>query len=42
MEYGLNASQRDLREIKKIIYEHFDSITDAWNEFQERHRGKNV
>ncbi len=38
--YALNASQRDLREIKKIVYEHFDDIVEAWNAFQERKHGK--
>ena len=41
-EYALNASPRDLREIKKVIYEHFDVIVDAWNKFQERKHGKTI
>jgi hypothetical protein len=41
-EYALNASNRDLREIKKIVYEHFDAIVEAWNEFQERKHGKAI
>ncbi|MGH7494959.1 MAG: DUF4160 domain-containing protein [bacterium] len=40
LEYALNASPRDLREIKKIVYEHFDLIMDAWNKFEERKHGK--
>jgi len=39
VEYALNASSRDIREVKKIIYEHFDVIVEAWNKFQERKRG---
>ncbi len=42
MEYALNASLRDLREIKKVIYEHFDLIVEAWHKFQERKYGKDV
>lgn len=41
-EYALNASPKDRREIKKIVYEHFDAIVDAWNEFQERKHGKAI
>jgi len=32
--YGL--APRDKREIKKIIYEHFDYIEEQWDEFQRR------
>jgi hypothetical protein len=42
IEYALNASPRDLREIKKIIYQNFDLIVEAWNKFQERKHGKAI
>lgn len=41
-EYALNASPKDLREIKKIIYEYFDAIVEAWNQFQERRHGETI
>ena len=33
--YSYNISPRDRREIKKIIYQHFDYIVSEWNRFQE-------
>ncbi len=33
--YSYNLSPRDNREIRKIIYQHFDYIYDEWNKFQE-------
>jgi len=34
--YGLSA--RDKKQIRKIIFEHFDYIVEQWKEFQERKR----
>ena len=31
-----NLSSKDQREIKKIIYEHFEYIEQQWDEFQRR------
>jgi hypothetical protein len=31
-----NLSSRDRREIKKIIFEHFEYIEQQWDEFQRR------
>ncbi|RKX76549.1 MAG: hypothetical protein DRP87_11580 [Spirochaetes bacterium] len=36
--YTYNLSPRDTREIKKIIYQHFDYLVSEWGRFQE---GKN-
>jgi len=33
-EFSYNMSQKDHREIKKIIYNHFEYIETQWNEFQ--------
>ena len=33
--YNYNLSQRDIREVKKIIYQHFDYILSEWDKFQE-------
>jgi hypothetical protein len=30
-EFSFNMSPSATREIKKIIYQHFDLITDSWN-----------
>lgn len=32
-EYGFNLSASSRREIKKIIYQHFDLIVDSWNNY---------
>jgi hypothetical protein len=32
-EYNFNMSPKDKREIRKIIFENFDMITDSWNNF---------
>jgi hypothetical protein len=32
-EYGFNLSASSRREIKKIIYQHFDLIVDSWSNF---------
>jgi hypothetical protein len=34
--FALNLSPRDKRQIRKIIFEHFDYIVDQWQEFQNR------
>ena len=34
--FAFNMSQRDTRQIRKIIFEHFDYIVEQWNEFQKR------
>jgi hypothetical protein len=34
--YAYNLSPHDRREIKKIIFEHFEYIEQQWNEFQWR------
>ncbi|WP_028573251.1 DUF4160 domain-containing protein [Desulfonatronum lacustre] len=34
--YGM--SPKDEREIRKIIFDHFDLITSEWNNFQKRRR----
>lgn len=31
-----NMGPRDIREVKKIIYEHFEDIEQQWDEFQRR------
>jgi hypothetical protein len=34
--YFYKISPSDKRQIKKIIYNHFDYIEEQWNEFQAR------
>ena len=34
--FGVNLSPKDRREIRKIIYEHFEYIEQQWDEFQRR------
>jgi hypothetical protein len=34
--YAYNMSPRDKRQIRKIIYEHFEYIEQQWDEFQRR------
>ena len=36
--YAYDMSPRDRREIKQIIFEHFECIEQQWDEFQRRHR----
>jgi len=36
--YSFNMSPRDRRQIRKIIYEHFEYIEQQWTEFQQRRR----
>ncbi len=37
--YIYNCSPRDKRELKKIIYQHFDYIVSEWNNFRETGNG---
>ncbi len=32
-EYSYNMSPKDLKEIRKIIFENFDFIVDSWNSY---------
>ena len=32
-EYGSNLATSATRDIKKIIYQHFDLIVDSWNKY---------
>ena len=34
--YSFEISQRDKKQIRKIIFEHFEYIIEQWHEFQER------
>ncbi|MEE4362976.1 MAG: DUF4160 domain-containing protein [Desulfotignum sp.] len=34
--YAYNMNSKSRREIRKIIYQHFEYIENAWNEFQLR------
>jgi meiotically up-regulated gene 157 (Mug157) protein len=34
--YSFGTSPRDKKQIRKIIFEHFEYIADQWREFQER------
>jgi len=34
--FTFNMSSKDKRQIRKIIFEHFDYIVDQWLEFQKR------
>ena len=36
--FSFNLSSKDRREIRKIIFEHFDYIEEQWDEFQRRQR----
>lgn len=35
-QYEYDMSPRDKREIRKIIFEHFDTILMEWNRWQEK------
>jgi uncharacterized protein (DUF1919 family) len=37
--YSCNLSPKDKRDIKQIIYEHFEYIEEQWDEFQRRRQG---
>ncbi len=32
-EFSYNMSPKDTREVRKIIFQHFDLIIDSWNNF---------
>ncbi len=34
--YAYNLNQKDRKEIKKIIYQHFDLIVDSWYKYFEK------
>jgi hypothetical protein len=34
-DYEYNLTPRLRREVRRIIYEHFDEISEAWNQHQE-------
>lgn len=34
--YSYEMSARDKKQVRQIIFQHFDYITDQWREFQER------
>ena len=34
--FTYNMSQKDKKEIRKIVYEHFEYIEQQWDEFQRR------
>jgi len=35
-EYSYRMNQRDKKQVRKIIFEHFEQLVAAWNEFEER------
>ena len=37
--HAYNMSQADRRNVRRIIFEHFDYIIEEWNRFQERRDG---
>ena len=34
--FAFNMSPQDRKEIRKLIFNHFDYIVEKWNEFQNR------
>ena len=36
--FSFSLSSKDRRELRKIIFEHFDYIEEQWDEFQRRQR----
>ena len=34
--YSFGLKEKDKREIRRIIFDHFDYIVDKWNEFERR------
>jgi meiotically up-regulated gene 157 (Mug157) protein len=38
LAYAFKMSPRATREIRKIVFQHFDYIVDQWEEFQERRK----
>ena len=39
-DFVYNMSPKDKRQIRKIIYDHFEYIEEQWDEFQRRLRGR--
>ena len=37
--HAYNMAQADRRNVRRIIFEHFDYIIEEWNRFQERRDG---
>jgi hypothetical protein len=37
-EFAYNMASKDIRQIRKIIYDHFEYIEEQWDEFQRRLR----
>lgn len=37
-DFSYNVSRKDQRQIRKIIYDHFEYIEEQWDEFQRRHQ----
>ena len=37
-QFAYNMNQRDKRHVRRLIFEHFDQLVAAWNEFQARRR----
>ncbi len=35
-EYSYRMNQRDKKQVRKLIFGHFDQLVAAWNEFEER------
>ncbi len=38
LAYAFNMSPRAMREIRRIIFQHFDYIVEQWEEFQVRRK----
>lgn len=38
--YTYNMSPRARRTIRKVLFDHFDLIVDAWESFQGQHHGQ--
>ena len=37
--HAFNMTAADRRNVRRIIFDHFDYLTTAWNEFQEKNDG---
>ena len=37
-DFAYNMSPKEKRQIRKIIYDHFEYIEEQWDEFQRRHQ----
>ena len=38
--YASDLGPKDRRQIRRIIFDHFDYIVEQWDEFQRRHAGE--